>query len=141
MVAVVRPGSTAHFGVAKTVYLDVASATEVQAWLPVLKDLHAVVNCVGALQNSSREDVVGRAIAARNMPPESSCGNAFSKPWPTRPITPSRQLQPQFVRLGSAGLLAASSRSSAAILLRPWRERIWFAVACCGSMSWRSSTA
>ncbi|MBW9116356.1 SDR family oxidoreductase [Rhizobium cauense] len=63
VVAVVRPGGLAPFGATKTVYLDVASAVDVQAWVPILENVHAVVNCVGALQDSPREDVAGIHVA------------------------------------------------------------------------------
>jgi uncharacterized protein YbjT (DUF2867 family) len=63
VVAVVRPGSHASFGVTTTVYLDIAAATAIDTWLPVLEDVDAVVNCVGVLQESAREDLGGVHVA------------------------------------------------------------------------------
>lgn len=63
VVAVVRPGSRPPYGVANTLYLDVAAATAIDRWLPVLDDVDAVVNCVGVLQESAREDLVGAHVA------------------------------------------------------------------------------
>ena len=64
VLALVRPGTKAPFGVARTVYLEFASATDVKPWLPVLEDVQAVVNCVGALQDSVRENVTAAHVAA-----------------------------------------------------------------------------
>lgn len=63
VVAVVRPGSRPPYGVANTLYLDVAAATAIDTWLPVLEDIDVVVNCVGVLQESEREDLTGAHVA------------------------------------------------------------------------------
>ncbi|MBW6425375.1 SDR family oxidoreductase [Rhizobium sp. XQZ8] len=63
VVGVVRPGSRRPYGVANTIYLDVATATAIDGWLPVLEDVDAVVNCVGVLQQSAREDLAGAHVA------------------------------------------------------------------------------
>ena len=63
VVAVVRPGSRPPYGVANTLYLDVATATAIDGWFPVLEDVDAVVNCVGVLQQSAREDLAGAHVA------------------------------------------------------------------------------
>lgn len=59
VVAVVRPGAIAPYGVAETVSVDVASAADVEGWRQVLEDVDAVVNCAGSLQDSAREDLAG----------------------------------------------------------------------------------
>ncbi|WP_274423172.1 SDR family oxidoreductase [Chelativorans sp. YIM 93263] len=56
VVAVVRPGSgPVPSGVAAVVPVDVAQAVGVRVWLPHLRGIQAVVNCVGALQENPRE--------------------------------------------------------------------------------------
>jgi len=60
VIAVVRPGSSPlPAGAAQIVEIDMALATGAQVWAEHLLGVNAVVNCVGALQDSAREDVVG----------------------------------------------------------------------------------
>jgi uncharacterized protein YbjT (DUF2867 family) len=59
VVAVVRPGGIAPFGVTGTVHLDVAAAVAISDWTELLRDVEAVVNCAGVLQESHRERVGG----------------------------------------------------------------------------------
>jgi nucleoside-diphosphate-sugar epimerase len=64
VVAVVRPGGgVAPFGVRETVHFDVSAAVETCDWTALLRGVDAVVNCVGALQESQREDVAGVHVA------------------------------------------------------------------------------
>ncbi len=37
--------------------VDIARLTDVEAWLPLLQEMDAVVNCAGALQDGARDDV------------------------------------------------------------------------------------
>jgi uncharacterized protein YbjT (DUF2867 family) len=41
------------------VRFDMSAATDPEAWLPILSGIGAVVNCAGALQDSSRDDLAG----------------------------------------------------------------------------------
>jgi len=60
VIAVVRPGSNPlPSGAAQIVEIDMARATGVQIWAEHLFGVDAVVNCVGALQDSAREDTEG----------------------------------------------------------------------------------
>ncbi|MCA1452724.1 SDR family oxidoreductase [Bradyrhizobium sp. BRP22] len=45
--------------IAGWVTLDIASVRKAEDWLPVLKDIDAVVSCAGVLQDSGREDTEG----------------------------------------------------------------------------------
>jgi uncharacterized protein YbjT (DUF2867 family) len=58
--AVVRPGSKPlPVSAAGIIELDLAQAAGTQVWAEHLRDIEAVVNCVGALQDSVREDTEG----------------------------------------------------------------------------------
>src|SRR5262249_16611720 len=46
-----------RFPYARWVEADFARLTQAQAWLPLLAGVEAVVNCVGVLQDSARDDV------------------------------------------------------------------------------------
>src|SRR5262249_15200388 len=47
-----------RFPYARWIEADFARLTQAQAWLPLLAGVEAVVNCVGVLQDSARDDVV-----------------------------------------------------------------------------------
>jgi uncharacterized protein YbjT (DUF2867 family) len=67
IVAVTRSGANLELIDATAVRMDVAGATEVSDWLPVLRDVDAVVNCAGVLQDSPRDSTAGvhdRGVAA-----------------------------------------------------------------------------
>ncbi|WP_309084238.1 SDR family oxidoreductase [Chelativorans sp.] len=58
--AVVRPGSRPlAMAAARVVEVDMARAAGTQVWAEHLRGIDAVVNCVGALQDSVREDIEG----------------------------------------------------------------------------------
>ncbi|KXF76589.1 nucleoside-diphosphate sugar epimerase [Paramesorhizobium deserti] len=58
--AAIRPGSTpVPVSVKRMIPLDMAKATHPRDWIPHLHGIEAVVNCVGVLQNSPREDTEG----------------------------------------------------------------------------------
>ena len=60
VMAVIRPGSRPiPLAAARVIELDMAKAIGTQVWAEHLRDADAVVNCVGALQDSIREDVEG----------------------------------------------------------------------------------
>ncbi|WEX09580.1 SDR family oxidoreductase [Chelativorans sp. AA-79] len=60
VLAVVRPGSRPlPMGAVRVVEMDIARATGTQIWEQHLLGVEAVVNCVGVLQDSAREDVEG----------------------------------------------------------------------------------
>jgi len=60
VIAVVRPGSAPlPSGVDQIVEIDMAKATGAQVWAEHLFGVEAVVNCVGALQDSAHEDIEG----------------------------------------------------------------------------------
>src|SRR4051812_22767811 len=45
-----------RFPYARWIAADVARLTTADAWRPLLSDIDAVVNCVGVLQDSARDD-------------------------------------------------------------------------------------
>jgi uncharacterized protein YbjT (DUF2867 family) len=61
--AVVRPGTTAPYGVMETIQVDVALASNADDWRQVLESVDAVINCAGSLQESAREDLAGVHIS------------------------------------------------------------------------------
>jgi len=48
-----------HLKIAQWVRFDIASATQPEKWLPLLREIEAVVNCAGVLQDSARENTDG----------------------------------------------------------------------------------
>ena len=48
VVAVIRPGGIAPFGVTETVRLDVSAAVDISDWTALLEGVDAVVNCAPA---------------------------------------------------------------------------------------------
>jgi uncharacterized protein YbjT (DUF2867 family) len=59
IVSVTRRGEQIGLLDANVVRIDVASATEVSDWLPILRDVDAVVNCAGVLQDSPGDSTAG----------------------------------------------------------------------------------
>jgi uncharacterized protein YbjT (DUF2867 family) len=59
IVSVTRRGEQIGLLDATAVRMDVASATEVSDWLPILRDVDAVVNCAGVLQDSPGDSTAG----------------------------------------------------------------------------------
>ncbi|MBO4225814.1 SDR family oxidoreductase [Bradyrhizobium neotropicale] len=51
--------ATHQLPIAEWVTLDIASTRKREDWLPVLRDIDAVVNCAGVLQDGRREDTEG----------------------------------------------------------------------------------
>lgn len=64
VIALARPGGgPVPLGVATIVRLDVSSAVEIADWAEILEDIDAVVNCVGALQESYRDRITGTHVS------------------------------------------------------------------------------
>jgi len=59
VVSVTRSGRKIGLIDAVAVQMDVATATDISDWLPVLRDVDAVVNCAGVLQDSPRDSTAG----------------------------------------------------------------------------------
>ena len=119
VVSVTRSGRKIGLIDAVAVQIDVAAATEISDWLPVLRDVDAVVNCAGVLQDSPRDSTTGVHVSGI-----SALFQACEKAGVRRVIHLSavgveRETPTEFSRTKLAGDKALMERDLDWIILRP----------------------